>query len=116
MWKKFIVLALSIVSIGQTWAQVGQGTLKGKILDKETGEALPFANVVLTLNGNQVAGTQTDFDGKYTISSIPPGKYDLQVSYVGYQSVKIAGVVISANQITFQDVKLSQGIEYRRLK
>lgn len=111
MWKKFIVLALSIVSIGQTWAQVGQGTLKGKILDKETGEALPFANVVLTLNGNQVAGTQTDFDGKYTISSIPPGKYDLQVSYVGYQSVKIAGVVISANQITFQDVKLSQGIE-----
>lgn len=112
MWRKVTIASIVFLWMAEMiYAQVGQGTLKGKVVDKETGEALPFTNVVLTLNGNQVAGTQTDFDGKYTISSIPPGKYDLQVSFVGYQSVKITGVVISANQITFQDVKLVQGIE-----
>ena len=38
-------------------AQVGQGTLKGRVTDFDSKDALPFASVVLFLNGNQVAGT-----------------------------------------------------------
>ena len=40
-------------------AQVGAGTLKGRITDFDTKESLPFASVILFLNGNQVAGTIT---------------------------------------------------------
>ena len=58
-------------------AQVGQGTLKGRVTDFDSKDALPFASVVLFLNGNQVAGTNTDFDGEYTIKPIQPGTYDV---------------------------------------
>ena len=51
-------------------AQVGAGTLKGRITDFDTKESLPFASVILFLNGNQVAGTNTDFDGEYTIKPL----------------------------------------------
>ena len=91
-------------------AQVGQGTLKGKVSDFDNKDALPFASVVLFLNGNQVAGTNTDFDGEYTIKPIQPGTYDVLFSFVGYQSKKVTGVVVSANKIQFVNAELGAGV------
>jgi hypothetical protein len=91
-------------------AQVGQGTLKGRVTDFDTKDALPFASVVLFLNGNQVAGTNTDFDGEYTIKPIQPGTYDVLFSFVGYQSKKVTGVKITANKIQFVNSELGAGV------
>ena len=91
-------------------AQVGAGTLKGRITDFDTKESLPFASVILFLNGNQVAGTNTDFDGEYTIKPIQPGTYDVLFSFVGYQSKKVTGVKITANKIQFVNGELGAGV------
>ncbi|MGB1076383.1 MAG: carboxypeptidase-like regulatory domain-containing protein [Flavobacteriales bacterium] len=91
-------------------AQVGSGTLKGKVIDFDTQDPLPFASVVVFLNGNQVAGANTDFDGEYTIKPIQPGTYDVLFSFVGYQSRKLTGVKIAANKIQFVNTDLSAGV------
>ncbi len=49
------------------FSQVGQGSLQGKIIDGESGEPLPFANIAVELNGNPAGGSTTDFDGKFSI-------------------------------------------------
>lgn len=111
MLKKITITVFAFAAfIGLVQAQVGQGTLKGTIKDKDSKEPLPFANVVVMLGGNQVAGAQTDFDGKYTVTSIPPGTYEVVASYVGYQQQKQTGVVIVSGKIQFLDIKLTQGI------
>jgi len=99
-----------VLAFGPLTAQVGSGTLKGEIMDLDASEPLPFASVVLFLNGNQVSGTNTDFDGKYTIKPVQPGTYDVLISFVGYQSQKITGVKITANKIQFVDAELSAGV------
>src|SRR5690606_34587456 len=104
-------LVLVCLSILSAEAQVGSGSLRGKIFDKNSNEPLPFVNVVLERNGTQVTGGASDFDGQYDIKPIEPGTYDLVVSYVGYQPYRIEGVVINSNKITFQDVPLTAGIE-----
>lgn len=91
-------------------AQVGSGTLKGTLTDSETGEPLPFVNIVLTKGERQVTGSATDFDGNYTIKPIPPGSYDVLVSFVGYNSKKIEGVEINNDKITFVDIALDAGV------
>jgi len=87
-----------------TFAQ--SGSLKGKVIDKETKEPIPFANVVVELGGKIVNGATTDFDGNYNIKPIPPGKYDIKASFVGYKNLMVRGVVINANKIMFLDVDL----------
>ena len=87
------------------------GSLEGKITDKNTGEPVPFANVVAKRNGNQIAGVTSDFDGNYTIKPLDPGTYDISVSFVGYGAVTLEGIVVSSNKITFRDVKISEGID-----
>jgi len=93
------------------YAQVGSGSLQGKLTDASTGEPLPFVNIVLQKGGQQVAGGATDFDGKYTIKPIDPGVYDVLVSYVGYNSKKIEGVKVNNAKITFLDINLESGIK-----
>lgn len=110
MGRKFYsLLVLSIaMSVNAVLAQTGSGSLQGKVTDKGNGEELPFVNVVLYQGGSIKAGATTGMDGKYRISSVTPGKYDLEVKFVGYQSVRVEGIVISDNKITFKDVQLSE--------
>ena len=105
----YSLVVLLIFSATTTFAQ--SGSLEGKITDKNTGEPVPFANVIANKNGNQVAGVTTNFDGEYTIKPLDPGTYDLTVSFVGYGQVTLEGIVVSSNKITFRDVQISEGID-----
>ncbi len=57
-------------------------TIKGVLTEEETGEAIPFANVVL--DGTRY-GNATDINGFFLINKMPEGTYTLRVRYVGYQ-------------------------------
>lgn len=107
---RFVLFSLSILLSASVLAQTGQGTLKGKVLDANTGEPLPFANVVVLAGETQVGGGATDFDGGYTIKPIPPGSYTVKVVYVGYNTAQVNGVVINGNKISFQDFNMSSGV------
>lgn len=107
-----LCIALSLVFLSTSlWAQIGSGTLKGTVTDGESGEPLPFVNVIVTLNGNTITAGQTDFDGKYSIKPIQPGSYAVEFTFVGYASKKVTGVKVNSNKITFLDQKLSAGVE-----
>ena len=82
--RLFSAVALFVCAIA-LHAQVGTGSLKGKITDAKSGELLPFVNVVLERQGTQVTGGASDFNGEYFIKPIEPGVYDVVVTYVGYQ-------------------------------
>ena len=84
-----------------------QTSLRGKVFEKESGEPLLFANVALKKNGVFITGTQTDFDGIYTLSNIDPGTYTLEASYVGFSNAVIEGVVVKADTINRLDIEMS---------
>jgi len=96
-----LTLFVSIVSLAQS-----SGTLKGKLVDKETKEPIPFANIIAESGGRQMGGSTTDFDGNYTIKPIPPGTYDVKATYVGYKPIMVQGVVVKDGIITFLDIDM----------
>jgi hypothetical protein len=84
----------------------GQSALQGFVSDRETGEPIPFANIVICKNGEMVTGGTTDFDGRYNIKPIKSGYYDVKVSYVGYENLEMKGLILNAGKITFQDFEI----------
>lgn len=58
-------------------------TIKGTVRDAVTGETLIGASVVYA----QGKGVTTDLDGQFSLQ-LPPGTYQLTVSYVGYKAQK----------------------------
>jgi hypothetical protein len=62
----------------------------GKVVD-ELGERLFGASVYL--EGTEL-GAQTGMDGTYEISEVPPGSYNLVVSYLGFRSQTQYNVIV----------------------
>ena len=62
--------------------------IKGKVVDKETGEPLIGASVIT----DKGAGAVTDTDGIFTITDLEAGTYTLTVKYVAYETQNIDGV------------------------
>ncbi|HWP81959.1 MAG TPA: TonB-dependent receptor [Bacteroidota bacterium] len=80
------------------------GKLRGRVTDKESGEPLIGANVVI--EGTSL-GASTDLNGDYIILSIPPGTYTVRASYIGYAPFSISNIRISSNITTTVDIQLS---------
>lgn len=77
-----LALGLFLTVISGVFAQ--QVTVKGKVTDAQTDEAIPGANVVQQGTTN---GTITNFDGGYELTV--PANATLQVSFVGYATQEI---------------------------
>ncbi len=72
----FVLICASSLTLAQT------GSIKGRVIDAKTFKPLPFATVYM----NQTTiGTVTNNEGDFDIQNVPVGRYDLVVSYVGYQ-------------------------------
>lgn len=80
-----LILILIVVIIFSPHNNTASSRIRGKVVDKGTGDPIPGANVML-LSTN--FGAATDIDGKYLIVGVPPGNYILQVSYIGYKTQK----------------------------
>jgi len=106
-----LLLTLGLILTTGLLLQAQQGALQGKVIDKDTKEPIPFANIILDNNGTQVGGTTSDFDGNYSIKPIPPGKYDLKATYVGYKTVISQGIPIAADKIRFHDILMTSTSE-----
>lgn len=76
-------------------AEVSQLSLTGKVVDKETQEAL--VGVKITLDGiDQVA--YTDFDGHYQFTNIEKGNYNLTASYISYEKSTVKNIELSLKE------------------
>lgn len=87
--RVFLFIAL-LLPVSALLAQAGDGTITGIVKDA-TGQ--PLSGVSVTIEG-QKSGTTTDATGAYSFR-LPPGKYVVAVSYVGFlpakTSVTLAG-------------------------
>tara|TARA_R110002050_G_scaffold20348_1_gene57671 strand:+ start:58930 stop:60969 length:2040 start_codon:yes stop_codon:yes gene_type:complete len=104
--KRLFIIAATLLSILSINAQ-STGSIQGKVTDHERLEPLPFVNLILFQDTVQVMAAQSDFDGNFTFTNVIPGTYDLGVSSVGFQPIKISGIIILKNETKFADVKMN---------
>jgi hypothetical protein len=103
MFRRLVCLSV-LVFLLPSLLLAQQGKLRGRVTDKQTGEPLIGANVIL--EGTSL-GAATDVNGYYVVLGIPPGTYTVKVTYIGYQPVSVSNIRISANLTTTQDFQLA---------
>ena len=83
--KKIFLLTLLLSTLGTLFAQ-SDWKIKGRVIDKDTKEALIGASIVVQNNPN--IGTITDVDGNFELT-LPNSNTKLTVSYIGYVSATV---------------------------
>src|SRR6186713_709347 len=91
--KNLLAFVLIFTSI-YVQAQSKRNTISGTIKDAKNGEELIGASVYAE---EVKTGVATNTYGFFALS-LPPGKYNLVVSYIGYESIKLAVDITNADQ------------------
>ncbi len=106
--KRLILSALLLFMLSYTSVvfSQGNGTITGKVVDKETGTPLPGVNVVI--EGTR-RGSATDLEGVYRIKGLPAGTYSLVSTYIGYSNFRIEGVEVNEGQV--EKLDFAMGME-----
>ncbi|HLP17416.1 MAG TPA: TonB-dependent receptor [Bacteroidota bacterium] len=108
--RRILICALFVIfALGSVQAQT-IGKISGSIRDSQTKE--PLVGVNIRVIGTSL-GAVSDIDGSYFILNIPPGKYVVQASMLGYQKSSQKDVIVNSNRTTTVDYKLSsEAIEH----
>jgi outer membrane receptor protein involved in Fe transport len=80
------------------------GKIAGVVKDKETGEPLPGANVVIV---GTTLGAATNLNGEYVVINVPVGTYAVKANFIGYSSLTISNNRVSADLTTEVNFNLS---------
>ncbi|ADY54324.1 TonB-dependent receptor [Pseudopedobacter saltans DSM 12145] len=98
-----VVLILVLFTSSLTFAQ--NAKITGKVVDKANGETL--IGLAVGIEGS-TKGTLTDVEGRFTLTGLTAGKYNLTFRYLGYQAKTITAVEVKAGQVTTLDVQMEQ--------
>lgn len=103
--SKLTFLFLSLFSFGLL-AQEQPATIKGYTIDKTTGDSLVFVKLILTDANKKEVYAISDVTGAYLFKNVLPGTYDLQASYIGYTTLKVTGISVSAGKTYVQNMNI----------
>ncbi|HTZ73358.1 MAG TPA: TonB-dependent receptor [Candidatus Aquilonibacter sp.] len=102
-----LLMLLFSVGLGVRAQSNTEGGISGTISDA-TGAVLPGAPVTAASEGTgQNFSATTDSTGRYLISNLQPGVYDLTVNAKGFSQYRETDVVVEVGLVTTVDVKLT---------
>lgn len=111
MKTSILIITFLLIGLGNINAQMlapnsksanGNGIIRGKVKDAQSGQMMEYANVVLlnTKDSSMVDGCITAPDGSFELQHIPSGTYTLSIQFVGYTRKNIENITISRDQNT----------------
>jgi len=107
--KSKIILAAILILFGyQAFSQ--QITMKGRLIDYETGDPIIQQAAVVSVISDNDGGakneswTEADVEGKFELTGKPEW---IEIRYIGYFRVKIINIPKEMNEIDFGDIFLA---------
>lgn len=90
-------------------AQNATQTIRGTVLDKQAQMSLPGAQVLI-MGSNPAKGAACDADGKFKITDVAPGRYDIKISALGYKEILQSNIVVTAGKETILEIGMEEVI------
>ncbi|MEN6453151.1 MAG: carboxypeptidase-like regulatory domain-containing protein, partial [Prolixibacteraceae bacterium] len=107
--KQFFIFLLFIVQL-QSWSQPGGQVIKGQVVDAVTQAPLPGASVVI-MDQEPPLGTITDENGLFRLWKIKPGRYNILVSFIGYEDYVFREVLVGSGKEVVLNVSMTEVAE-----
>ena len=99
------LIPVLLVFLATAAAGQDKGSVSGKVIDKKTGHAVPFATV--TVLGAQRGGL-TDSEGRYLITGVPADTFEVRVQFLGFAPSSKPGVLVTPGKTTVANFELSE--------
>ena len=92
--KRLVYLFVLLTSVA---VSAQSGVIRGVVIDQQSNFPLFGASIEL-LGQESSVGTTTDFDGNFILEDVPLGRQTIRVTYVGYESVTLPNIQVTAGK------------------
>ncbi|MEL4308299.1 TonB-dependent receptor [Joostella sp. CR20] len=92
-------IVLFVLFFSTTYFLSAQNTISGSVIDEQSNEAIPFANIYLP---QLEKGTSTDESGHYVLENLPQGTYKIVVSSIGFKTFSSSTTINGQTEFTIQ--------------
>ena len=95
--RNFILLLIAALA-NSLFAQNDAITVSGQIIEKASGEPIPFATVLIqdSQTNQNITGTSSDFDGNFTLQ-VESTEFWVEVSFIGFETLEIREIAVQGN-------------------
>ncbi|UTA69804.1 TonB-dependent receptor [Emticicia sp. 21SJ11W-3] len=104
MFKKVLLFFIIVLPFACVYAQTTQ-TIRGRIIDTNTEQPLAAASVTLK---NTKQGTQTDENGYFRLEKVQVGRYQIEISSVGYEMQTISEILVESGKEIVLEIRLQE--------
>jgi 5-hydroxyisourate hydrolase-like protein (transthyretin family) len=107
-----IHLAVLLLVVGNAYAETNRGSISGKVIDKVSGQPIPYVSVTLgqlpdtTIKKSAI----TDNQGSYSFAEVKEGRYVITAYTVGYGRKHSKPIACKYNMVTVEDLVLENTI------
>ncbi|MEQ8476056.1 TonB-dependent receptor [Fulvivirga sp.] len=108
--KTLTILLISIFGLTATGAYAQTQVVKGTIIDEQAEFPIIGASVVL-IGSDPLIGAVTDLDGNFRLEKIPVGRQSFAVQYIGYKTITLPNVLVTAGKEVVLTIKLEESVE-----
>ena len=105
--RLFTITFLSLLFAAMGHAQNATQTIRGSVIDQQSEAPLIGVTVEL-LDVTEATGTISEPDGSFALPGVAVGRQALRFSYIGYESVTIPNIVVTAGKEVFLEVKMAE--------
>ncbi|MEL6638483.1 MAG: TonB-dependent receptor [Bacteroidota bacterium] len=106
MKHRYITLLLILFG---SFPLLAQQTVRGTIIDQQSEIPIIGATIEL-LNSADYAGAVTDVDGQFEIKNVPYGRQAFRISYLGYNSITLPNILVTAGKEVILDVGMEESV------
>ncbi len=101
--KRFLLMLISLPSL--LFAQNNTQNIRGVVTDKLS--QTPLTGVVVQIASIQKSSS-SDENGNFTLSNIPPDRYDISATFLGYNTITIPNVVVTSGKEVIIDIAMEE--------
>lgn len=84
-------------------------TIRGTVIDIDSRAPIIGATIAVIENTN-LEGTTTDVDGNFRLDGLSLGRHQLEVSYLGYKPVTMAGIMLHSGKEVVLTIELEESV------
>ena len=111
MQKRLLTIVMAVLMSATVVAQVTTSGVTGIVM-ADGEEAIGATITAKHVPSGTVYRTITNIDGRYTITGMRAGgPYDIEISYIGFQTAKYSAIQLALGQNAVVDATLSEGSE-----
>jgi len=104
-----VLAALLAASVFSIFGQTPTATLVGRVTDATKAPVAAAEIKVRNVNTNLVREAASHDNGEYTVSSLPPGVYDVTIAKSGFQTIRETALELQVGQTARLDAQLNVG-------